>query len=309
MVAPSWIGIDICKAWLDIADPASGTTARIANCEVSLAAFAHTLEGRDVTVVFEATGVYDTGLRHALAEAGIAGVRVNPQRARDFARATGRLAKTDAIDAAMLARMGQALRLAPDPVPDHALEKLNLLNKRRDQLVAMRQQERSRRTEAADATVCEDLDAHIGWLDRAITDIEATIRDLVDASAELAATETLLRSAPGIGPVGAAILLGLLPELGHRSPKQIAMLAGLAPVNCDSGSQRGKRGIKGGRRRVRQALYMAAVVTLRTRSRLKDFYDRLRNAGKPAKVALIALAHKILIILNAMVKSQTPFRA
>lgn len=308
MITPSWIGIDICKAWLDIADPALGTTARIANCEPSLAAFAQTLEGRDVIVVFEATGVYDTGLRHALAESGIAGVRVNPQRARDFARATGRLAKTDAIDAAMLARMGQALRLAPDPAPDHAREKLNLLNKRRDQLVAMRQQERSRRSESADATVCADLDAHIGWLDKAITGIEAAIRDLVDASAAFAKTQTLLRSAPGVGPVGAAVLLGLLPELGHRSSKQIAMLAGLAPVNCDSGSQRGKRAIKGGRRRVRQALYMAAVVALRTRSRLRDFYDRLRNTGKPAKVALIALAHKILIILNAMVKAQTHFR-
>jgi transposase len=309
MIAPSWIGIDICKAWLDIADPALGTKARIANCGAPLTAFAQTLEGRDVTVVFEATGVYDTALRHALAEAGVASVRVNPQRARDFARATGRLAKTDAIDAAMLATMGQALRLMPDPAPNHELEKLNLLNKRRDQLVGMRQQERSRRTESTDATVCEDLDAHIGWLDQAITGIEAAIRDLVEASAALAATQALLRSAPGVGPVGAAVLIGLLPELGHRSSKQITMLAGLAPVNCDSGSQRGKRAIKGGRHRVRQALYMAAVVTLRTRSRLRDFYDRLRSAGKPAKVAIVALSHKILIILNAMVKTQTPYRA
>ena len=309
MITPSWIGIDICKAWLDIADPALGSTTRIANCEPSLAAFARTLTGRDVTVVFEATGAYDTGLRHALADVGIAGVRVNPQRARDFARATGRLAKTDAIDAAMLAEMGRALRLLPDKAPDQTREKLNLLNKRRDQLVAMRQQERVRRMDAGDATILESLDAHLGWLDQAIADTEAAIRDLVQASSELAEAETLLRSAPGIGQVAAAVLLGLLPELGHRSSKQIAMLAGLAPVNCDSGSQRGQRAIQGGRRRVRQALYMAAVVTLRTRSPLKAFYDRLREAGKPAKVALIALARKILVILNAMMRSKTPYTA
>lgn len=306
-LASSWIGIDISKAWLDIADPALGVTERIANRPDPLAAFAALLAGRDVIVVFEATGAYDTCLRHTLAAAGVDCVRVNPQRARDFARATGRLAKTDAIDAAMLAGMGRALCLPPDPTPDPTREKLNLLNKRRDQLVAMRQQERLRRMEAADATICESLDAHLGWFDTAITDIEAAIRDLVRASAELTEAETLLRSAPGIGEVGAAILIGLLPELGHRPARQIAMLAGLAPVNQDSGTKRGQRSIRHGRRRVRQVLYMAAVVTLRTRSPLKAFYDRLRDAGKPAKVALIALARKILVTLNAMVRSKTPF--
>jgi transposase len=309
MIAPSWIGIDISKAWLDIADPALARADRIANCEPAITAFTRMLKGRDVTVVFEATGAYDTCLRHALAAAGVACVRVNPQRARDFARATGRLAKTDAIDASMLADMGRTLCLCPDPEPDPTREKLNLLNKRRDQLVAMRQQEKTRRAEIADADIIAGLDAHISWISTEIMQIEAAIRDLVKASAELAEAEALLRSAPGIGEVGAAILTGLLPELGHRSAKQIAMLAGLAPVNQDSGTRRGQRAICGGRRRVRQALYMAAVVTLRTRSPLKAFYDRLRNAGKPPKVALIALARKILVILNAMVKSNTPFKA
>lgn len=308
-ITPSWIGIDISKAWLDIADPALERAARVANGEPAIAAFAATLAGRDVIVVFEATGVYDTCLRHALAAAGVACVRVNPQRARDFARATGRLAKTDAIDAAMLAEMGRALCLAPDPVPDGTREKLNLLNKRRDQLVAMRQQERLRRMEAADPVVCAGLDAHLDWLDRAVGEIEAAIRDLVRASSELTEAQTLLRSTPGIGEVGAAVLIGLLPELGCRPARQIAMLAGLAPVNQDSGTRRGQRSIRGGRRRVRQALYMAAVVTLRTRSPLKAFYDRLRNAGKPAKVALIALARKILVTLNAMLRSKTPYAA
>jgi transposase len=306
-ITPSWIGIDISKAWLDIADPALGRTDRVANRDPAITAFARTLEGRGATVLFEATGVYDACLRHALAAAGVACVRVNPQRARDFARATGRLAKTDVIDAAMLAEMGRALRLSPDPAPDRTREKLNLLNKRRDQLVAMRQQERLRRLEAADATICEGIDAHLGWLDQAIAEIEAAIRDLVSASADLARAEVLLRSTPGIGAVGAAVLIGLLPELGHRSARQIAMLAGLAPVNQDSGAKRGQRSIRGGRRRVRQALYMAAVVTLRTRSPFAAFYNRLRSAGKPAKVALIALARKILVTLNAIMRTQTPY--
>lgn len=307
MIAPSWIGIDISKAWLDIADPAQARADRIANCEPAITAFARTLEERGPTVVFEATGAYDTCLRHALAAAGVASVRVNPQRARDFARATGRLAKTDAIDASMLAEMGGALCLRPDPGPDQTREKLNLLNKRRDQLVAMRQQEKTRRAGIADPDVIAGLDAHIGWIGAEITQIEAAIRDLVKASVDLSEAETLLRSAPGIGKVGAAVLIGLLPELGNRSARRIAMLAGLAPVNRDSGARRGQRSISGGRRRVRQALYMAAVVTLRTRAPLKAFYQRLRNAGKPAKVALIALARKILVTLNAMLRAKTPY--
>lgn len=308
-IAPSWIGIDVSKAWLDIADPALGVNSRLANRPAPVADFVAALAGRDVIVVFEATGVYDACLRHALAAAGVAGVRVNPQRARDFARATGRLAKTDTIDAAMLARMGQALGLAADPPPDPTLEKLNLLNKRRDQLVAMRQQEKARLADAADAWILADLAAHLAWLDQAIATVETAIRDLVKASERLSQTEALLRSMPGVGPVGSAILTGLVPELGSRPAGQIAMLVGLAPVNHDSGAMRGQRSIKGGRRRVREALYMVAVATLRTRSPLKSFYDRLRAAGKPAKVALIALARKILVILNAMLRSRTPFNA
>lgn len=305
-LSPTWIGIDVSKAWLDIAD-AFGRR-RIANRPLPAAEFAASLDETSI-VVFEATGSYDTCLRQALAAAGAKGARVNPQRARDFARATGRLAKTDAIDAAMLADMGTALRLQADPAPDPAREKLNLLNKRRDQLVAMRQQERTRRSEAGDAAILADLDRHLAWLDQSIAAIEAAIRELLKTSAALLRTEALIRSAPGVGPVTAAILLGLLPELGQRSSKQIAMLAGLAPVNRDSGFKRGQRTIQGGRRRVRQALYMAAVASLTSRSPMKAFYDRLRSAGKPPKVALIALARKMLITLNAIVRDATPFNA
>jgi len=307
-LSPTWIGIDVSKAWLDVADPASQRVERLANEPARLAAFAASLEGRDVIVVFEATGCYDAGLRQALHAAGVGSARVNPQRARDFARATGQLAKTDAIDAAMLAEMGRALRLAADPAPDGSREKLNRLNKRRDQLVAMRQQEKVRRAEAADPAIRADLDQHIAWLDAAVSTVETAIRDVVEASAPMAGTEALIRSVPGVGPVTAAILLGLLPELGHRSAKQIAMLAGLAPVNHDSGAKRGHRAIRGGRRRVRQAIYMAAVASLTTTSPLKAFYKRLKDAGKPTKLALIALARKILTTLNAIVSTQSYFK-
>lgn len=295
-LSSSWIGIDISKAWLDIADPACGSCVRLANRPEPPAAFAAGLVSRDVTVIFEATGVCDTALRHALGAAGIGFARVNPQRARDFARATGRLAKTDAIDAALLAQMGQALRLNADPAPDPDRERLALLGKRRDRLIAMRVQEKTRRADATDAAIIADLDLHLAWLDKTITAIETTLRDLIAACPALGANEALIRSVPGVGPVTATTLIALMPELGQRSAKQIAMLAGLAPVRA-------------GRRRVRQALYMAAVAALTSRSPMKAHYKKLREAGKPAKVALIALARKILVTLNAIVKTQTPFNA
>jgi transposase len=263
-VSPIWIGIDVSKAWLDVAEPGQGH--RLANRPGDLAAFATMLTGRAVTVVFEATGSYDADLRHALTAAGVAFVRINPQRARDFARATGRLAKTDAIDAAMLAEMGRALNLTADPPPAPERERLALLTRRRDQLVAMRVKEKTRRAAMADQAVADDLERHIAWLNAAIAEVEALMRSLVEASAEMVADEAILRTMPGVGPVTAAVLIGLMPELGRRPGKQLAMLAGLAPLNNDSGTRRGQRSIRGGRRRVRQALYMAAVAALTTNS-------------------------------------------
>lgn len=312
-LSPTWIGIDVSKGWLDVAVPAIAkatiTRLRIANTAAAIAEFASTLVPSETVVVFEATGVYDTALRHELALASIGFARVNPQRARDFARATGRLAKTDTLDAAMLAEMGRALGLAADPLPDPIRERLALLSKRRDQLVAMRTQEKLRRIDASEPTLMADLDQHLAWLAQAIEAIEAQISDLVQHHAELAADEALIRSVPGVGPVTAAILVATMPELGKRSSRQIAMLAGLAPLNNDSGASRGQRTIRGGRRRVRQALYMAAVASLTTKSPLASFYRRLREAGKPAKLALIALARKLLITINAIIKTRTPFQA
>ncbi len=306
-IPSSWIGIDVSKARLDIAVPGR-PAQRIDNSPAAITDWIDRLEAPNGVVVFEATGHYDRVLRHMLAAKGIGRARVNPQRARDFARACGRIAKTDRLDAAMLAEMGRALHLEPDPPDDEALEKLALLNKRRDQLVRMRSQERTRSADLHDDDIAAGLARHILWLDAEIAEIETAIHALVEAAPSLRSRSSLIRSMPGVGPVTATTLIALLPELGTVSNKAIAMLAGLAPINADSGLKRGKRVIRGGRRRVRQALYMVAVTSLRHASQMRRFYDRLRSRGKPAKVALIALARKILTILNAIMRSQKPFQ-
>lgn len=306
---PGVMGIDICKAHLDVFDGAVGHSERIANARGAIDTLAQRCAADGVFVLFEATGRYDALLRQALSVAGVRFARVNPARARDFARAAGFLAKTDAVDAHMLATMAQCLRPTPQPMPEPGRERLVRLHKRRDQLVAARQQERARRCECTDAEIAADLDRHLAWLDRDIAAIERRIRDAVAAQAELARLQKLLRSAPGVGGVTAVTLIALLPELGQRSPKTIAALAGLAPFNRDSGQQRGQRSIRGGRKRVRDALYMAALAAARSHTRFSALYRALRNAGKPAKLALIAVARKLLVCLNAIVRDQRAFQA
>ena len=304
---PDVIGIDIAKGHLDVHDRAAGTTRRIANSAAMAAELAAALTDRDCLVVFEATGRYDAVLRHALGEAGVAHARVNPEQARHFARASGLKAKTDAIDARMLAELGSRMALRREEPADPARARLGLLTRRRDQLVAMRKQERVRVGHEDDALLAADLAAHIAWLDAAIARIEREIADLVRSNQSLREAEALLRSAPGIGPVTAAVLIGQLPELGRIGASAIAALAGLAPYNNDSGAWRGKRSIRAGRSRVRTALYMAAVSLGRTTSPIASFYQRLRRAGKPPKVALIATARKLLVTLNAIVRNQKPY--
>ena len=302
------IGIDISKAHLDVFDARNGASRRMASSAAALADLAAELHGEAVLVVMEATGIYDLALRRILSQHGIGYVRVNPARARDFARASGRLAKTDAIDAEMLAAMGAALKLQPQPEDDDEASRLNGLGRRRDQLVAIRAMEKHH-GEAADMAIQDSIAGHLAWLDQAIASIEAEIDGLIAASPRLAADNRRLRSAPGIGPVAAMTLLAQLPELGQRSGKAIAALAGLAPFNRDSGQWRGQRRIGPGRRRVRQALYMAALNAARCHKRFKAAYQRLLAAGKPKKLALIAVARKLIVILNAMMKAQKPFTA
>lgn len=304
---PDVLGIDVSKHQLDIFDPEGRAPRRIANCPAEAGQLARSLAGRDCLVVLEATGRYDGALRAALAAAGVRHARVNPEQARDFARAIGRRAKTDAVDARMLAELGMRLSPRPCPAADPERERIAHLSRRCDQLVAIRKQERNRRSECDEEEMRDDLQAHLAWLDQAIARLEQRIDEAIGSTPALAQNANLLRSAPGVGAVTATIVIAAMPELGQCSPKAAAALAGLAPYNNDSGTFRGARSVRGGRKRVRDALYMAAVSAARSKTRLADFYRRLREAGKPPKVALIALARKLLVILNAILRDQTPF--
>jgi transposase len=298
------VGIDVSKRTLDIFDDAVGRPERIANAPQPITEQVARWRCGNVFVVFEATGVYDRELGQVLHQAGIRFARINPARARDFARAGGRLAKTDAIDACMLAAFARTMMPAADQPPEPVRNALASLAKRRDQLVHMRAQEKNRRSEATDPAMAERILRLIDFLNSEIKTIEAEIKAIIKTEPQICEQARLLRSAPGIGPVACMQLIAQMPELGRLGPKQVAALAGLAPLNVDSGSFRGKRAIGGGRKRVRDALYMAALNAVRRDRNIKSFYQRLRTAGKPAKLALIAVARKLLTVLNAMLRDR-----
>lgn len=307
MIIPlRYVGIDVSKRYLDIFDESLGVPERIANATQAITQIVARWRC-DVLVVFEATGVYDLELREALRQAGVRFARINPARARDFARASGQLAKTDPIDARMLAAFARAMQPTPEPVADPARNALARLAKRRDQLVLMRAQEKNRRSEADDSAMADRIGRLIEVLNSEIAEIEADIRALIKAEPEISDDAQLMRSLPGVGPVACMQLIAQMPELGKVGPKQLAALAGLAPFNVDSGAYRGKRKIGGGRKRVRDALYMAALNAVRRADPFKAFYARLRQAGKPAKLALIAVARKLLTVLNAIMRDRKPY--
>ena len=301
------IGIDVSKDFLDGFDSRSAKSFRIANTPRAIAAFFRKYGNGDL-IVIEATAPYDLAIRRMASRHGCPLIRVNPARARDFARASGQLAKTDAIDARMLAAMALKLNLDAGPPHDEAREALIALHRRRDQLVQIRAAELNRLEGAQDTYEKRSVSRHIVWLSNEIAGIDAKLKRAL-AAPPIAKTAAILRSFKGVGEVTAATLLSLLPELGARSPKEIAALAGLAPINCDSGKYRGQRRIAHGRRRVRQALYMAALAAIRTTPKFKDFYTRIKARSGHAKVAVCAVARKVLVILNAMIRDGVPFRA
>lgn len=294
------IGVDIAKDWFDTFCLDSGAARRLEMTPKALKAFARAASGR--LVVFEASGGYERPLAEALAAAGVAYARVNPRQAREFARASGCLAKTDRVDARMLARMAAALDLAPTPPPDPARTRLAALMARRDDLVEQAAREANRLKQASDTFVRGDIASLITVLKRRIARCETEIAARIAADAQLAQTEARLRSAPGIGPVIAASLIARLPELGQVSRGAIANLAGLAPHACDSGHMRGQRHIWGGRADVRKSLYQAAFIASRYDPALKALRKRLQDAGKPLKVAVIAVARILLTQLNAIIR-------
>lgn len=302
------IGIDVAKAHLDVAAlPPDLTLTRVPNDDVGIDALVATLTARRPTlIVLEATGGWETQVATALALAGLPVAVVNPKHVRDFARATGQLAKTDALDAAILALFAERVRPTPRRLPDAAEADLRALVTRRQQLVGMLAAERTRLATTRPAAR-PSLDAHIAWLEARVRDTDRDLTQRLKGSPVWHAREQLLRSVPGIGPQTARRLLVSLPELGTLTTRQVAKLVGVAPLNVDSGQSRGRRQIWGGRAPVRTALYMAAVTATRANPSIRAFYQRLRRAGKPAKVALVAAMHKLLTILNAIVKSQRPW--
>ena len=307
MSTACYVGLDVAKAHLDLAVVPAQPAQRFAHDEAGLTALvAHVRQLAPALVVLEATGGYDTDVVAALALAAIPLAVVNPRQVRDFAKAIGRLAKTDALDAAVLARFAAQVRPEPRPLPDATHQELTALLARRRQLVEMLTAERNRLL-VARGRVQHDVQVHIHFLEQRLKETDTDLKTLIRESPVWRAREQLLRSVPGIGPTTAATLLAQLPELGQLSRQQIAALVGVAPLNCDSGRRQGARVVWGGRAAVRAPLYMATQVATRHNPAIRTFYQRLRAAGKPPKVALIAAMRKLLTILNAMMKSQQPW--
>lgn len=306
--APRFVGIDVSKAWLDLASRPDGHVARYANDPEGVAAMVGFLKAvPPELVLLEATGGLEREAAVALAAAGLPVRVIEPGRARHFARSIGQQAKTDVLDARLLAHYAEAVRPEARALPDEETRDLQALADRRRQLVAMRTSERNRLLQGPTAAVRRDLEAHLAYLKVQIDQIDKSIHDAIQAEGEWRLRDEVMRSMPGVGPQTARTLIGSLPELGSLTGKQIASLAGLAPRARDSGTVRGARTIFGGRAEVRTVLYMASLSAVRFNPDLRPFYRRLRAAGKPAKVALTAVSRKLLTILNAMVRDMKPW--
>ena len=298
------VGLDIAKRHIDVAVYPTHERWRVANDESGMMLLAPRLQALQPTVVvLEATGGYESLAASALAIAGVPMAIVNPRQVRDFGRAIGQLAKTDTLDADLLALFGARVHPEPRGLPDAETQVLLALVQRRRQMTEMLVAERNR-TGLAHAQLRRRLRAHIQWLERELAALDADIANYIRQSPLWRAKDDLLRSVPGIGPIVSSILLASLPELGQLNRQEIAALVGVAPFNRDSGQLRGTRAIWGGRSAVRGALYMATLVGTRYNPVLAVFYRRLVAAGKPKKVALIAAMRKLITILNSMVKTQ-----
>ena len=303
------VGIDVSQDALDIWVHPVGESWRIDYCTEHLRELVETLLGWSPTViVVEATGGLEQPLTAALCTAGLPVAVVNPRQPRDFARAIGRLAKTDRLDARVLAEYGAAVNPEPRPLPDAQQRELQELVAHRQGLIDTRTAESNRLGRTTSITVREAIQAHIDWLDEQVRQANTGIAALIRDNPAWCQQSQLLQSVPGIGPVVSATLIARLPELGQLNHKEIAVLAGLAPFNRDSGQWRGRRSIWGGRAAVRSALYMATVVATRFNPAIKTFYRRLRDAGKPGKVALTACMRKLLTMLNAIARDRQPWQ-
>lgn len=303
------VGIDVAKRQIEVAIRPLGEGFGVPRTAAGLTTLIARLQTLAVRrVVIDATGGLERPVVAALAGAALPVVVVNPRQLRDFARALGRLAKTDRIDAEVMARFAELVQPETRPLPSPESQALRALVARRQQLVAMVVMERNRRHATADARLVATIDAHLAFLEQALAELDRQLADSVRAVPAWQERAEILTSVPGIGAVIASRLLAELPELGRLGRRQLASLAGVAPVSHDSGQLRGRRAIRGGRRGVRQALYMAALVGSRRNPVLKACYERLRRAGKAPKVALVACMRKLLAILNALVRAGRPWQ-
>ena len=304
----TFIGIDVSKEHLDIAVYPTKSLWSETNDEAGHRRLAERLSGlQPQRIVVEATGGFQTALVATLAAAGLPVVVVNPRQVRDFAKAVGTLAKTDRIDAHVLARFAATIQPPVRPLKDETSLELEALLNRRRQLVEMLVMEKNRHAQA-NRRVSKGIRTHIAWLEKRVKDVDGELQSWIENSPLWRVKDDLLRSVPGIGRVAATTLLAQLPELGTLTRRQLSALVGVAPFNCDSGKYRGKRRIWGGRASVRSALYMVVISAIRCNAVIKAFYTRLRAAGKPAKVAIVACIRKLLTILNVMLRTNTPWR-
>jgi len=305
--APIWIGIDVAKDMIDVAvGRDDGPLQRVRRVPAALRCWARTLPRR-ARAVLEATGGLERVVAEVLRAHGIAVSIVNPRQVRDFAKATGQLAKTDRLDARVLAPYGAALEPRVTAAKAVEVDAMRALLDRRRQLIEVRTAEKNRRHGAPEAVV-DSIDAHIEWLDEQIAELDRAIEEATARCAVLTESSDRLRAIPGVGRVVALTVLTHLPELGTLDRKRIAALAGLAPFACESGLQRGRRTIWGGRGDARAMLFMAAQSAARHNGPLRVFYERLVGRGKPKKAALAAVARKLLTVINAMIRDREPWQ-
>jgi transposase len=303
------VGIDVSKRTLDVCLLPQGESFVLTNDQEGVDQLLSHLEGvSPELVVLEATARFERLAATSIASAGIAVAVVNPRQARDFAKAIGQLAKTDKIDAFVLARLARAVEPSPSVLPDAEARLLQAILARRRQLLSMLTAENNRLQIACEGALAKRIRAHMKWLEKEISRTDSDLEEAIEASASFKENESLLRSVPGVGPVLARTLLAELPELGKLTHKRLCALVGVAPFNRDSGQRRGKQEVWGGRASVRAALYMGALVATRHNPTIKGFYERLLAAGKPKKVALVACMRKLLSILNALMRDRAVWR-
>ena len=300
-----YVGIDVSKERLDIAVRPTGESWHVPNDEEGIDELVGRLRATGPSlVVLEASGGYERQVVAALVAVQLPVVVVNPRQAREFARATGKLAKTDSLDAQVLAHFAEAVRPEVRSVPDEQAQELSVILSRRRQVVGMLVAEKNR-VQTAVSPVRERIEAHIAFLQAELSDLDGELERAIRNSPVWREQDRLLRSVPGVGPVLSRTLLAELPQLGTLSHKQLAALVGVAPLNRDSGKLRGKRSVWGGRGRIRAVLYMGTIAATRFNPVIREFYQRLLEKGKPKKVAITACMRKLLTILNSMLRDGT----